>query len=71
MFELCFPLNCLKKHYTFYRLTSKIPLQMCTCTTFVHKIGPLSSKPKPRAEKYVFIGYYPSKKGYKCFNPTT
>ena len=66
-----FPSKLFKEHYPFYCLTSKIPLQVFGCIAFVRKMGPLSSKPKPRAEKCAFIGYYPSKKGYKCFNPTT
>lgn len=38
------------------------------CTTYVHQnIGKL----EPRALKCFFVGYADTKKGYRCYDPTT
>ena len=59
-FQNCFPNN---------RLYSTLPLKVFGCVVYVHSKN--QSKLDPRAEKYVFIGYASSKKGYKCYNPAT
>ena len=48
-----------------------MPLKIFGCTVFVHLPKRLRSKLDPRAEKCIFLGYPPNKKGYKCFNPIT
>ena len=65
------PLECLKKVYPKSRINSKLPLKIFGCTAYVHIPKMLRSKLDPRAEKCVFVGYTPNKKGYKCFNPLT
>ena len=50
------------------RVSADLPLKIFGCTAFVHEhkqIGKLD----PRAMKCVFIGYFPTQKGYKCFDP--
>lgn len=38
---------------------------------FIHVPTHLWSKYDLRNEKYIFLGYAPNKKGYRCINPTT
>ncbi|XP_059632903.1 eIF-2-alpha kinase GCN2 isoform X3 [Cornus florida] len=64
------PLESLKKSFPETRIYSNLPLKVFGCTVFVHLPSRLRSKLDPRAEKCVFVGYAPNKKGYKCFNPT-
>jgi len=45
-----------------------LTLKIFGCTAFVHEhknVGKL----EPRAIKCVFVGYSPTQKGYKCFDP--
>ena len=65
------PLQTLKHIFPNTRLTSDLPLKIFGCTVFVHVPAHFRSKFDPRAEKCIFLGYAPNKKGYKCFNPTT
>ena len=65
------PLDCLKKKFLGSRIHSDLPLKIFCCTIFVHIPNKSQSKLDPRAEKCVFLGYAPNKKGYKCFNPQT
>lgn len=65
------PLDCLKKVFPESRINSDLHLKIFGCTAYVHTPKRLRSKLDPRAEKCVFIGYAPNKKGYKCFNPLT
>ena len=39
------------------------------CTSYVHDYNATKSKQDPRDLKCVFLGYSPSKKGYKCYDP--
>ena len=65
------PLECFQKYFLESRIQSNLPLKIFGCTIYVHIPSKDSSKLDPRAEKYIFIGYAPNKKGYKCFNPKT
>ena len=65
------PLECLKKCFHETCIPSNLPLKIFGCTVYVHLSSKGQSKLEPRAEKCVFIGYAPNKKGYKCFNPKT
>ncbi|KAL5857492.1 hypothetical protein ACOSQ3_004950 [Xanthoceras sorbifolium] len=64
------PLHYLKNYFPTNRLGSSLPLKIFGCTVFVHQPRLSQSKLDARAEKCVFIGYAPSQKGYKCFNPS-
>ncbi|XP_057749111.1 retrovirus-related Pol polyprotein from transposon RE1 isoform X1 [Arachis stenosperma] len=66
----CTPLDTFKKNFPACRLHSDLPLKVFGCTVFLHTPS-YRSKLDPRAEKCIFIGYSPSQKGYKCFNPHT
>ncbi|KAJ0075644.1 hypothetical protein Patl1_35052 [Pistacia atlantica] len=65
------PLSFLKNPFPENRLILDLPLKVFGCTTFNHIPNSLTSKLDPRAEKCIFLGYAPNKKGYKCFNPRT
>ena len=64
------PLHVLKHLFPHIRLYSDLPLKVFGCIVFVHK-SKVTSKLDLKAEKCVFIGYSPSQKGYKCYNPDT
>lgn len=51
------------------RLSSTLPLKNFGCTAFVHIHDHNRGKLDPRARKCVFVGYAPTQKGYKCFDP--
>lgn len=65
------PLECLKKTFSESRIYSDLPLKVFGCTVFVHIPDKFRSKLDPRAEKCIFIGYAPNRKGYQCYNPQT
>lgn len=46
-----------------------MPIKHFGCTVFVHNTDQNRSKLDPRAKKCVFVGYAPTKKGYKCYDP--
>lgn len=71
--QYTYPLNCFqkKKKIPTSRLYTDLPLKIFGCTAYVHLPSQFQSKLDSRAEKCVFIGYAPNKKGYKCYNPTT
>lgn len=65
------PLDYLKKPFHTSHIFLNLPLKIFGCTTYVHINSKRRSKLDPKAEKSIFIGYAPNKKGYKCFNPKT
>ena len=65
------PLECFNKVFPMSRIHSNLPPKVFGCTVFVHIPSHSRSKLDPRAEKCIFIGYAPNRKGYKCFNPQT
>ena len=62
IFKECFPKS---------RLISDLPLKVFGCVVFVHVHNHSCSKLDPQALKCVFLGYSPTQKGYKCFDPKT
>ena len=64
-------MECLKKVFPESQINSELSLKIFGCTAYVHIPKRSRSKLNPRAEKCVFVGYIPNKKGYKCFNPLT
>jgi len=61
------PFKVFKESFPSSRLTTDLPLRVFGCTTFVHVHN--RSKLEPRAKKCIFVGYAPSQKGYKCYDP--
>ncbi|CAJ2666701.1 unnamed protein product [Trifolium pratense] len=59
IFNECFPND---------RVSNDLTLKIFGCTAFVHEHKNIS-KLEPRAIKCVFVGYSPTQKGYKCFDP--
>jgi len=62
------PINTFKECFPSTRVSTDLTLKIFGCTAFVHEhknVGKL----EPRAIKCVFVGYSPSQKGYKCFDP--
>ncbi|RVX05233.1 Retrovirus-related Pol polyprotein from transposon TNT 1-94 [Vitis vinifera] len=62
----------LQKFQEFFphsRLDAHFPLHVFGSTVFVHTHRPKQNKFDPRALKCVFLGYYSTKKGYKCYDP--
>ena len=62
-------LNFFKTLYPISRLTSEIALKVFGCIAFVHDHEHGQGKLDPRARKCIFVGYAPTQKGYKCFDP--
>ena len=52
-------------------LLSNIPLKIFGSVAFVHIHSQHRGKLDPRATKCIFLGYSPTKKGYKCYCPRT
>lgn len=65
------PLDKFQGHFPTSRLNSNLPLKIFGCTTFVHVYSHHRTKLDPRSIKCVFIGYSPTKKGYKYYDPIT
>lgn len=61
------PINCFKQYFPETRIPSNLPPKIFGCTVYVHLSGQGQSKQDPRAEKCVFIGYAPNKKGLDTF----
>ena len=57
------------KSYPTTQLSSSLPLKIFGCTAFIHIHSHNQGKLEPRATKCVFVGYAPTQKGYKCFEP--
>jgi hypothetical protein len=41
------------------------------CIAYVHVPNKKRSKPNPKVEKCIFIGYFSKQKRYRCSNPST
>ena len=65
------PCQTLLLSYPDTRIISSLPLKVFGCTTFVHIHQRHQSKLDPKATKCLFLGYSPTKKGYKCYSPIT
>jgi hypothetical protein len=62
------PIDTFKECFPSTRVSTDLTLKNFGCTAFVHEhknVGKL----EPRAIKCVFVGYSPTQKGYKCFDP--
>jgi hypothetical protein len=62
------PIHIFNECFPFDRVSNDLTLKIFGCTAFVHEHKNIS-KLEPRAIKCVFVGYSPTQKGYKCFDP--
>ncbi|CAJ2672360.1 unnamed protein product [Trifolium pratense] len=62
------PIHIFKECFPNDRVSNDLTLKIFGCTAFVHEHKNIS-KLEPRAIKCVFVGYSPTQKGYKCFDP--
>lgn len=62
-------LSLFKKTFPISHLSSDLPLKAFGCVVIVHVHNHTHDKLDPRAIKCVFLGYFPTRKGYKCFDP--
>ncbi|KAL5798657.1 hypothetical protein ACOSQ2_003477 [Xanthoceras sorbifolium] len=65
------PCQTLLETYPHTQLISTIPLRVFGCTVFVHVQPHYRGKLDPRAVRCLFLGYSPTQKGYRCYNPNT
>jgi len=64
------PLETFLKFFLIAFISADLPLKIFGCTAFVHEHKQIG-KLKPHAIKCVFVGYPPSQKGYKYFDPNS
>lgn len=67
------PFSMSKTHFPTSRLTVDLSLRVFGYSVFVHVHvhDHNRSKLDPHTKKYIFVGYAPSQKGYKCYDPIT
>ena len=65
------PLDVFIETYPHTRSFTTLTPKVFGCPAFVHDHCIQKSKLDPRAQKCIFLGYAPFKKGYKCYNPIT
>lgn len=63
------PIQGFQKFIPNSRLNPNVSLKVFGCTAFVHIHPHHQSKLDPRTIKCILIGYAPTQKGYKCFDP--
>ena len=63
------PINHFSKVYPPVKILFWIPQKNFGCKTFVHIHKEHRTKLDPCVLKCVFVGYSPTQKGYKCYNP--
>jgi hypothetical protein len=49
---------------------SPIPPKVFGCVSFVHNHSPNRDKLDPRAHKCIFLDYFHTQKGYRCYSPS-
>jgi hypothetical protein len=62
------PIDTFKECFPSTRVSTDLTLKIFGCSAFVHEHKNVG-KHEPRAIKCVFVGYSPTQKGYKCFDP--
>ena len=63
------PIQCFLRTYPHDRTHMDLPKKVFGCVAFVYLHGHERGKLDPKARKYVFVGYSPTQKRYKCFDP--
>ena len=64
-------LHVLQRAYPSNHLFHTMSLKVFGCTTYDHDLNPSLGKLDPKAQKCIFLGYSPTKKGRKCYSPKT
>ncbi|RDY10289.1 hypothetical protein CR513_05230, partial [Mucuna pruriens] len=64
------PIEVLDNFYPHFRTSNGLIPRIFGCTTFVHVHKEHRGKLDLRAIKCIFLGYSPTQKGYKCYNPS-
>ena len=64
-------LEVFQSVYPTNHVINYLPLRIFGCTSFIHIHSHNRRKFDPRTINCVFLGYSPTKKGYKCFDPQT
>jgi len=64
------PLETFLKFFPTAPISADMPLKIFGCTIFIHEHKQIG-KLEHRAIKCVFVGYSPTQKGYKCFDPNS
>ena len=62
-------LTCFLKAYLHNQSISSLPLRVFSCTSFIHIHNNDRSKLDFKTQKCIFLGYFPTQKGYKCYSP--
>ena len=65
------PLKTLQSYFPLNRSFTNLEAKIFGCTAFVHVHDYNRNKLDPRAIKCVFLGFSPTQKGYKCFDPSS
>jgi len=65
------PINTLQKYFPENRCFTHVPLKVFGCVAFIHVHDKNRGKLDPRAIKCIFLGYSPTQKGFKCFDPSS
>ena len=65
------PIDVFQKYFPNSRTINSMPLKIFGCTVFIKNPNRTASKLDPKGKKCVFLGVPPTKKGYKCFDPST
>ena len=60
---------CLNKCFPQSRIFSELDLHVFGCSAFVLNLSPFRSKLDPRSFRCVFLGYFFTQKGYRCYCP--
>ena len=63
------PISEFSKTFPQTKIQSTLPLKTFGCTVYIHNKDVNLGKLDPRGTRCVFLGYSPSKKGYKCYDP--
>lgn len=61
-------LQKLQQYLSTSHIQSNLSVKVFGCTGFIHARSKTRSKLVPKATKCVFLGYFPTQKGYKCYD---
>jgi len=65
------PLDTLRNFFPIFEISNKLVPRIFGSVAYVHIHSQNRGKLDPRALKCVFIGYSPTQKGYKCYQPSS